>query len=185
MRRINGKKHIIVDGKKQFAEGTSVTPDWFNDVQEELCSIIESEEIPLAEPRNQLKEAVDKKLKRVVDEIWKAIEQSRAPIGSLIQTFLTEKQLLDQGYVGWTLCDGKKVEGSQYQKLGLGDEVPDCSGRFFRTFDHIGILDVGSTHKPKTIGDSDVFIVPYQAAAAPGKQESQYLIVINTFIRID
>lgn len=68
MRRINGRKHIIIDGKKQFAEGTSVTPDWFNDVQEELCNLIESE-LALGEDRSQLKHAIDMKISNVIKSL--------------------------------------------------------------------------------------------------------------------
>ncbi len=182
MRRTNGKKHIIVDGKKQFAVGTSVTPDWFNDVQEELCNLVESEN-PLEEKQTQVKDAVDKKIKDAVDSILAALKQCRAPIGSLIQTFLTEEQLIAQGYIGWTLCDGQKVEGSQYQKLGLGNYVPDCRGSSFVSY-------ASGTSEPRKIGDQDIMAVNWeQLVIKPGIDSGavDHLvdIVVNTFIKIN
>ena len=139
MRRINGKKHITVDGKNQFVEKTSITPEWLNDVQEELCNLIESE-FPLGESRTQVKESVELKIKnlkedtsKLIDEINQQLKFCTAPIGSIIQAFLTEEQFIAQGYTGWTLCDGKNVEGSNYSKIGLGSHVPDCTGMFLRT----------------------------------------------------
>jgi hypothetical protein len=74
MKRIHGENHIIVDGKKQFAEGTSVTADWFNDVQEELCNLIESE-IELGEAQTQLKEVIELKIRLSLTKIEKNIEK--------------------------------------------------------------------------------------------------------------
>lgn len=50
MQRINGRNWVYIDGKKSFTDtpqGTQITADWCNTVQEEICNVISSQQIAL------------------------------------------------------------------------------------------------------------------------------------------
>ena len=68
-----------------------------------------------------------------ITELMKNNASSSFAIGSIQQTFLTEKQFTKQIGSNWVLCDGRSVSGSKYEKLGYGSSVKDCRGRFLRT----------------------------------------------------
>lgn len=87
-------------------------------------------------------------MKTLIERI-EALEQQLLPIGTIIQAFLSEPQLQKQMGAGWVLCDGRSVVGSNYHQLGIGGNVPDCRGRFLRTFGpHTSSL--GSTQEEGT-----------------------------------
>lgn len=58
------------------------------------------------------------------------------PVGSIIQSFLSEREFTSSALSGteWVLCDGRSCKGSKYDMEGHGQVVPDCRGRFLRTF---------------------------------------------------
>jgi len=55
-----------------------------------------------------------------------------SPVGSITQSMLTEAQYQTIKGVGWILCDGRNVAGSQYHTITGNVTVPTLTGRFIR-----------------------------------------------------
>ncbi len=61
-------------------------------------------------------------------------KQNAFAIGTIQQAFVNEAEFQKQMGKGWVLCDGRNVVGSKWHKLGFGSNIPDCRGRFLRSF---------------------------------------------------
>jgi len=63
------------------------------------------------------------------------------PIGTIIDSMLTEAQI--QTYYGdaWVLCDGRSVSGSLYESITGNASIPDGRGRYKRFKDNAAGTD--------------------------------------------
>lgn len=58
------------------------------------------------------------------------------PIGTVIQSMLTETQIQNNYGPGWILMDGRSVSGSKYHTLTGNATIPDARGRYARFKDN-------------------------------------------------
>lgn len=68
---------------------------------------------------------------------------NQMPIGTSIQSMLTEAQFQAANGSGWILADGRSVSGSRYATLTGNSTVPDCRGEFIRGLDNGRGVDSG------------------------------------------
>jgi len=62
----------------------------------------------------------------------KLLDDSMGPIGSVIQSMLTESEFQSLYGTGWVLADGRSVTGSRYAAIKSTTTVPDMRGVFLR-----------------------------------------------------
>lgn len=64
------------------------------------------------------------------------LENNVPPVGSILDSMLTEVQFQAQWNVGWILADGRSVVGSRYHTLTGHTVAPDLRGMFLRGKDN-------------------------------------------------
>ena len=55
------------------------------------------------------------------------------PVGSIIQSIMTEAEFQAEAGTSWILMDGRSIVGSKLARIKSISVVPDASGRFLRT----------------------------------------------------
>lgn len=150
-------------GKAGFKEGdvltgdpaTSLSADWFNNVQEELCAVIEGATLTLdANNRTQVRAAI-------AAMISTAVAGFQAQIDSLASTNVVPAGAVahfarNTAPTGWLAADGATVSRTTYATLfaaigttfGAGDgsttfKLPDLRGEFVRGWDNGRGVDSG------------------------------------------
>lgn len=58
------------------------------------------------------------------------------PVGTIIDSMLTETQIQNNYGTAWILCDGRNVAGSKYASITGNSTVPDLRGRYTRAKDN-------------------------------------------------
>lgn len=58
------------------------------------------------------------------------------PVGTIIDSMLTETQIQNNYGTAWILCDGRNVAGSKYASITGSSTVPDLRGRYTRAKDN-------------------------------------------------
>jgi microcystin-dependent protein len=79
-------------------------------------------------------ESVLQKVGSVIN--WIVDNVQSAGVGDVEMSFLTEAQFQAIRGTGWVLCDGRSVEGSQYEAVTGASAIPDMRGRYPRMKDH-------------------------------------------------
>jgi len=62
----------------------------------------------------------------------KKIKKDPNPVGSTIQSMLTEAQFQTEFGTNWVLMDGRSVSGSDYETITTESTIPDARGMFLR-----------------------------------------------------
>lgn len=92
MDRINSKNVDESSGKRMFTRGdgnaasekkaTHLSPEWLNSVQEELCTVIESQDLTLAPSDHaQLDKAIHEKMRRTLNPVIEALRMTIEKLG--------------------------------------------------------------------------------------------------------
>lgn len=58
--------------------------------------------------------------------------QAEKPVGTVLNSMLTEAQFQTEYGLTWVLADGQSVAGSKYQTITGNANIPDLRGRFLR-----------------------------------------------------
>ena len=74
------------------------------------------------------------------------------PVGSIIDTMLSEAQFQASAGTGWVLSDGRSVVGSQYQITTGATTIPDLRGVFRRGRNYARSTSTGDTGGSKAVG---------------------------------
>lgn len=136
---------LFQDGTPQIGQqGTILSDDWFNDVQENICTVIEDAGI-------ELEKGDHDQLKLAIAAMIAAGGAAYVPAGSTI-TFAAAA-----APAGWLECDGAVVLRATYPGLfaaigtvfntggesGAQFRLPDLRGEFVRGWDHGRGIDAG------------------------------------------
>ena len=92
MDRVSSRGHIIVHGKRRFSDGdphaepaieaTELTADFMNALQEELCTVIEGQDLTLESTDNgQLSEAIHKIVASALSKPLERIDKLEQEVG--------------------------------------------------------------------------------------------------------
>lgn len=137
------------------------------------------------------------------------------PVGSVIDSMLTESQFQGESHVGWVLADGRSVVGSRYASITGAGTIPDLRGVYTRGKDNGRGLDpdgdpalgnfrsdqvAAHTHTTSigrnnslTNGNTDNFVSAnatgatsvYTSSSTGGNETRPKTVVVNKFIRIN
>lgn len=159
MHRVDTEGHddgLFQDGTPQIGQqGTILSEDWFNDVQENICDVIEHEDGGDAElekgAHDQLRLAIATMIAAAA-----AATQAAAIAAARVRPGVIEMFGADEAPTGYLACDGAAVSRATYADLfeaigtvhGVGDgattfNVPDLRGEFVRGWDDGRGVDAG------------------------------------------
>lgn len=111
-----------------------------------MSSKLIKRKLPYADDFTDIKDAYNYLVKEINGTFTKkettAVEDSNQqdstglPIGSVIESMLTESQFQGQAGSGWVLMDGRSVADTAYSSLTGFTNIPDARGRFLRGKSH-------------------------------------------------
>lgn len=151
MHRVDTEGHedgLFQDGTPQIGQqGTILSEDWFNDLQENICGVIENEDGGNAAlvkgDHGQLRLAIATMIAASA-----AATQAAAIAAARVRPGVIEMFGADEAPTGYLACDGAAVSRTTYADLfaaigtvhGVGDgattfNVPDLRGEFVRGWD--------------------------------------------------
>lgn len=156
MHRVDTEGHddgLFQDGTPQTGQqGTTLSEDWFNDLQENICGVIEdgAGEALVKGDYTQLRRAIASMIAASVVDWTAAIAaaQTAAIAAARVRPGVIEMYGANAAPAGYLECDGAAVSRATYADLfaaigtvhGVGDgattfNVPDLRGEFVRGWD--------------------------------------------------
>lgn len=99
--------------------------------------------------------------------------QSSVPVGTIIDSMLTEAQIQTHYGTGWVLCDGRSVSGSKYESITGNGSIPDARGRFKRGKDNSAGTDpngdssLGTTRSSQNLSHQHTVLEGLGGAGGP------------------